>query len=69
MVEEDSTVVSRIYAPRFATLALVESVGGTYMRDLTFYLANMPPLTRPRLDFDIVILYMQTVRFSCPPET
>ena len=33
-----SAVVSRIYAPCFATLALVESVGGAYMRDLTFYL-------------------------------
>ena len=31
-----NTVVSRIhvYAPRFATLTLVESVGGAYMRDL-----------------------------------
>jgi len=35
------TVVSRIYAPRFATLALVESVRGAYMQDLTFYLVNM----------------------------
>ena len=69
------TVVSRIYAPRFATLALVESIGGAYMRDLTFYLANVPPLPGPRLDVDIGIL--QTVieagstliclRFSCPP--
>ena len=39
-----NTVVSRIYAPPFATLALVENVGGAYMRDLTFYLANTPPL-------------------------
>ena len=36
------TVMSRIYAPRFATLALDESVGGAYMRELTFYLANTP---------------------------
>ena len=43
------TVVSRIYAPLFATLALVESVGGAYMRDLTFYLMNTPPLLGPRL--------------------
>ena len=28
------TVVSCICAPRFVTLALVESVGGAYMRDL-----------------------------------
>ena len=27
------TVVSHIYAPCFATLVLVESVGGAYMRD------------------------------------
>jgi len=48
------TVVSRIYAPHFATLALVESVGGwAYMRDLTFYLANTPPLLMPRLGVDI----------------
>jgi len=42
MLVQASTVVSRIYAPRLATLALVESVGGAYMRDLTFYLANTP---------------------------
>jgi len=53
-----NTVVSRIYAPRFATLALVESVGGgAYMRDLTFYLANTPPLPVPRLDVDITLYY------------
>ena len=50
-----STVVSRIYAPRFATLVLVENVGGAYMRDLTFYLANTPPLPVPRLDVHIII--------------
>ena len=48
------TIVSRIYAPRFATLALVESVGGAYMRDLTFYLANTPPLPVTRLDVDYI---------------
>jgi len=48
-----STVVSRIYTPHFATLALVESVGGAYMRDLTFYLANTPPVTVPCRDEDI----------------
>ena len=47
--------MSRIYTPRFATLALVESVSKayTYMQDLTFYLVNMPPLPGPRLDVDI----------------
>jgi len=39
------TIVSRIYAPRFATLALVESVGGAYMRDLTF-ISRIRPLFR-----------------------
>ena len=66
------TVVSRIYAPRFATLA---SIGGAYMWDLTFYLANVPPLPGPRLDVDIGILQTVTeagstpicLRFSCPP--
>ena len=51
------TVVSRIYAPRFATLTLVERVGGTYMWGLTFYLANTPPLLVPRLDVDITLYY------------
>jgi len=55
------TVVSRIYAPRFATLALLDSVGGAYMRDLTFYLTNTPPLPGPRLDVDIGTL-LQTDR-------
>ena len=78
------TVVSRIYAPapRFATLALVESVGGAYKRDLTFYLANTPPPPGPRLDVDMGTLYYRqlqklvteagptpiSLRFSCPPE-
>ena len=56
-VENRPTVVSRIYAPPFATLALVENVGGAYMRDLTFYLANTLPLPVPRLDVDITLYY------------
>ena len=36
---------------------LVESVGGAYMRDLTSYPANMPPLPLPRLDVDITLYY------------
>ena len=74
------TVVSRIYAPRFATSAVVESVGGAYMhmRDLTFYFANTPPLPGPHLDVDMgAILKTVTeagltpicLRSSCPPET
>ena len=37
------TVVSRKYAPPFATLALVQSVGGAYTRDATSSLAITPP--------------------------
>ena len=55
----NTTVVSRIYAPCFANLALVESVRGTYMQDLTFYRAYTPPLPGPRLDVDI-----GTLRYS-----
>jgi len=51
------TVLSCIYAPHFANLTLVESVGGAYMRDLTFYLVNTPLLPVPRLDVDITLYY------------
>ena len=40
------TVVSRKYAPPFATLALVQTVGGAYTRDATFSLAITPSLDR-----------------------
>jgi len=33
-----------------------KNVGGAYMRDLTFYLANTPPLPVPRLDVDITLI-------------
>ena len=56
-LRNNNTVVSRIYAPPFATLAIVENVGGAYMRDLTFYLANTPPLPVPCLDVDITLYY------------
>jgi len=67
------TVVSCIYATCFATLALVESMGGAYTRNLTFYLAN--PLPGPCLDVDIGTLQTVTeagltpicLCFSCPP--
>ena len=42
-VEATDTVLSPIHTSRFATLALVESIGGAYMWDLTFYLTNTPP--------------------------
>ena len=69
--------MSRIYAPPFATLALVENVGGAYMRDVTFYLPNMPPLPVPCIDVDILILQTDTeagwtrsyTGLSRPPET
>ena len=44
-------------------LAIFKFVGGAYMWDLTFYLANTPPLPVPRLDVDIGTL-LQTDR-SC----
>jgi len=45
---------------------LVESVGGAYMRDLTFYLANTPPLPLPRLDVDITLYYRQIEAADLP---
>ena len=39
---EDSTVVSRKYAPPFVILALVQNAGGPYTRDATFSLAITP---------------------------
>ena len=49
------TVVSRKYAPPFATLALVQSAGGAYTRDATFSLAITPslPVPRPQLRVQI----------------
>jgi len=46
--------------PPFAILALVENVGGAYMRDLTFYPANTPPLPVPRLDVHRILLQTDT---------
>ena len=40
----NNTVVSRKYAPPFATLALVQNVGGAYTRDATISLAITPSL-------------------------
>ena len=42
------TIVSRKYAPPFATLALVQSAGGAYTWDVTFSLAITPSLPVPR---------------------
>ena len=39
-----NTVVSRKYAPPFATLVLVQNVGGAYTRDATISLAITPSL-------------------------
>ena len=38
-----------------------ENVGGAYMRDLTFYLENTPPLPGPRLDVDIDRFSIDTI--------
>ena len=38
------TVVSRKYAPPFATLALVQNAGGAYTRDATISLVITPSL-------------------------
>ena len=38
-----NTVVSRKYAPPFATLASVQNAGGAYTRDATISLAITPP--------------------------
>ena len=37
------------------------------MRDLTFYLANTPPLPVPRLDVDIGILYYRPIEAANLP--
>ena len=55
-----STIVSHIYAPHFATLALLESIGGAYMQDLQFYFANTPPLPVPRIDVVDIGTLLQT---------
>ena len=67
MLTDANTVVSHIYAPRFATLALVESVRGAYMQDLTFYLANTLPLLVPCLDVDIGTLYYRLIEAADLP--
>ena len=59
--------MSRIDAPHFATLALVESAGGAYMQDVTFYLANTPPLPVSRLDVNIGTLYYRPVEAADLP--
>ena len=67
--------VPHIRPPPFATLAPVENVGGAYMRDLTFYLVNTPPLPFPRLDVDILQTDTEAgstrsyTGLSHPPET
>ena len=41
------TVVSRKYAPPFATLASVQNAGGAYTRDVPISLAITPPPPPP----------------------
>ena len=82
--KQDNTVVSRIYAPRFATLALVESIGGGLICGIWHFISQTP-LPVPRLDVGIRTLYYRPFPawrkmvwerhspichcFSCPPET
>jgi len=68
VANELNTVVFRIYTLDFATLAPVESVGGAYMRDVTFYLANTPPLPGPHLDVDIGTLYYRPLKKLVQPQ-
>ena len=42
-----TTVVSRKYAPPFATLASVQNAGGAYTRDVPISLAITPPPPPP----------------------
>ena len=52
------TLVSRIYAPRFATLTLVESVGGAYNYAGSDILSREYATSSvPRLDVDITLYY------------
>ena len=44
VLDFENTVVSRKYAPSFATLTLVQNVGGAYTRDTTISLAITPSL-------------------------
>ena len=48
-----STVVSCKYGPSFATLASVQSAGGTYMRDGTFSFVIMPSLDQEMLSSSV----------------
>ena len=59
------TVVSRKYAPPFATLALVQSAGGAYTRDATFSLAITPP--PPSIEKCRAVLWMLTSFLHCIP--
>jgi len=70
-----------LYLPRtgkhHSSVTILSPLGRAYMRDLTFYLANTPPLPGPHVDVDIGILQTATeagstpicLHFSCPPET
>ena len=57
--------MSHVYAPRFATLAPVKTLGQeggrAYTQDLTFYLTSMPPLLVPHLDIGVETLYYRPI--------
>ena len=59
--------VPHIRLPFCNLSALVESVGGAYMRDLTFYLAHTPPLPVPRVDVDTGTLYYRPIEAADLP--
>ena len=60
------TVVSRKYAPPFATLALVQSARGAYTRDATFSLVITPS---PSIEKCRAVLWMLTSFLHCHSTT
>ena len=63
------TVVSRIYAPRFATLALVESVGGGLYAGSDILSCEYAPAPLPVscLDVDMGTLYYRAIEAADLP--
>ena len=61
-----STVVSRKYAPPFATLASVQNAGGAYARDATISLAITPSLPIP-VKHDLTVGIAEREAERCSP--
>ena len=53
--------------PPFCNLNDNQKYRGGYMRDLTFYLANLPSLPVPRLDVGIGTLYYRLIEAADLP--